>query len=183
MINLSPKKQLTPTKMKNNLIFLSALLFSTISFSQTERQITGKITDLITQSPIKGAAILAKGTIIGTTSKAQGEYSIKVPNDITHLIFKYAGYEKQEIEIDSRKMIDVQLINNESLEIEDFTYDEWKQKIEQIGTSEKEPRSPLAQEVYEFLRLSAEVERLEQELERPEIKKNEAAANPPPLKP
>ena len=74
-----------------------------------EVTVTGKITDQSTGEPLPGATIRVKGTNIGTITDSEGVYSISFPEGAQTLVFSFVGYESQEIEIGSQRVIDAQL--------------------------------------------------------------------------
>jgi TonB-linked SusC/RagA family outer membrane protein len=83
-----------------------------LNFESTARDvdidITGKITDESGQ-PLPGANVLVKGTTIGTTSDANGEYKLSVPTGSNTLVFSFIGYTTQEVTIDNRSRVDIAL--------------------------------------------------------------------------
>ena len=83
-----------------------------VNYEMRERKvdldISGKISDESGQ-PLPGANILVKGTTIGTTSDANGEYKLSIPDGSTTLIFSFIGYTTQEVSIDNRTRIDIAL--------------------------------------------------------------------------
>ncbi|HPF50326.1 MAG TPA: TonB family protein [Draconibacterium sp.] len=85
--------------------------YSNTNTSIKEFTVKGKITDL-NGNPISGAAVLIDGTTVGTISDRDGNYEIKLEDDNKTLIFVMLGYAKQEIEVNDRKEIDVQLIGD-----------------------------------------------------------------------
>ena len=71
--------------------------------------IKGRVTD-DTNEPLPGVSILLKGTILGTTTDANGDYSISVPDDMAStgvLVVSFIGYTKQEIAIGSQTTVNV----------------------------------------------------------------------------
>lgn len=62
--------------------------------------ISGKVSDAASGGPIPGVNILVKGTVLGTVTDTDGQFSIKVNSapPLT-LLFKYVGYSDQELEI------------------------------------------------------------------------------------
>lgn len=79
--------------------------------------IKGKITDAETGEALPGVSISVKGTTRGTSSNANGEYSLSVPNTKAVIVFTFVGYGKQEIPIGNRNQIDVRLkAENKALE-------------------------------------------------------------------
>ena len=83
--------------MKNLIIALFSLLFSSLTFSQTFL-INGKITDEKNQA-LPFSSVLVKGTTIGTNSNADGFYALKLPAGTYEFIFQYVGYKKKIVKI------------------------------------------------------------------------------------
>ncbi|MDO1450326.1 von Willebrand factor type A domain-containing protein [Rhodocytophaga aerolata] len=74
-----------------------------------DHKITGTITDAENSSPLPGVNILAKGTSIGTTSDAKGNYEITIPQSNGVVVFSYIGYKTLEVKVNNRQVIDVKL--------------------------------------------------------------------------
>lgn len=70
--------------------------------------VQGKLTDENNQ-PLPGVNIIVKGSTIGTTSDALGSYSIDVAEEDAVLIFSFIGYETQEISVNNRTEINIQM--------------------------------------------------------------------------
>ena len=96
----------------------SALLCTVFSFVlhsavyAQDKTVTGKITDSKDGSPVVGATIQAKGTRTGTSTRADGTYSITVPAGVTSLIVSSVGYETQEISIEGKTSVDIAFVPN-----------------------------------------------------------------------
>ncbi len=73
-----------------------------------EIKVKGKVTNEKGE-PISAAAVLVKGTTIGTISDMSGDYIIETDENNT-LIFAMTGYEKTEVEIKGKTTIDVKLV-------------------------------------------------------------------------
>ena len=72
------------------------LLFAGLQVVLAQRTITGRVAD--NQGlPLIGVTVLVKGTTIGTTTDADGNFSIQVPNDQSTLQLSYVGYTPQEV--------------------------------------------------------------------------------------
>jgi TonB-linked SusC/RagA family outer membrane protein len=82
---------------------------STTTSSEVEKRITGRVIDAENQ-PIPGVNVLVKGTTIGTTSDADGNYALDVPDDADILVFSFIGFVTQEVSISSRTTVDVTLV-------------------------------------------------------------------------
>ncbi|MGB5370505.1 MAG: TonB-dependent receptor [Flavobacteriaceae bacterium] len=87
-------------------IFVLTILFGVPSL-YAQSTVTGSVSDA--NGPLPGASIVVKGTTTGTQSDFDGNYSIEVPSGANTLIFSYIGYSAQEIAIDGRSSISVQL--------------------------------------------------------------------------
>jgi len=86
-------------------LFIISLIINSQIFAQN---ITGKIIDGTTNEPMIGATVQLKGKMVGTVSDLEGNYSIQAsPSDI--LIFSFTGYDKQEIPVGDKKVINVTL--------------------------------------------------------------------------
>lgn len=71
-------------------------------------QVSGIISDDQNQ-PLPGVNILVKGTTTGTTSDANGYYSLNVPNENSVLVYSFIGYVSKEIPIGTQTEINVQM--------------------------------------------------------------------------
>lgn len=71
-------------------------------------EVEGVVTDSETGEPLPGVNIVVKGTTKGTISEPDGSYSIEVEPDQT-LVFSFVGYEHQEVPVNGRNTINVEL--------------------------------------------------------------------------
>jgi len=83
------------------------LVFASFS-ALAQRTLTGKIVDNQGVS-MPGVNVIVKGTSAGTTSDAEGNYSIAVPNDAAVLVFSFIGYRSQEVTAGTKTSIDLTL--------------------------------------------------------------------------
>lgn len=72
------------------------------------RQVTGKVTD-VNGDPLAGVNIIVKGTTNGTSTDANGKFSIVVDNEDDLLVFSFIGYTPVEIRIASQTVVDITL--------------------------------------------------------------------------
>lgn len=75
-------------------------LFLVVSLAQAQSTATGTITDAA-GIPLIGVNVIVKGTVIGTATDLDGNYSLKVPEGATELEISYTGFETQTIDISS----------------------------------------------------------------------------------
>jgi TonB-linked SusC/RagA family outer membrane protein len=95
--------------MKVSVVFIMffATQAWTYSFGQ-QATVTGKVTGEADKL-LSGVSVQVKGTTKGTTTNAQGVYSISVSNNDV-LVFSYVGYEPQEIAAANKTEINVSLV-------------------------------------------------------------------------
>ena len=91
--------------------YFSVLLFLFVSFSlfaQTNIPIQGKVSDISGQG-LRGVSITLKGTSSGTTTDAEGNFSITVPNQNSVLVFSNVGYTAKEVTVGNQSNLSVDL--------------------------------------------------------------------------
>lgn len=76
--------------------------------SQAALTISGRVTSDIGEA-IPGVSVSVKGTTIGTSTNAEGDYTLTAPEGATTLVFSYVGYLTQEANINNRTVINVSL--------------------------------------------------------------------------
>jgi hypothetical protein len=53
--------------------------------------------------------VVIKGTTVGTTSDAEGNFTLNVPNDEAVLVFSFIGYRTQEVRVGTTTQFDIRL--------------------------------------------------------------------------
>ncbi|MDP4261570.1 MAG: TonB-dependent receptor [Bacteroidota bacterium] len=96
--------------MKKILLFLPCLCMALASFAQ--RTITGKVTD-DKGAPLANVSVSVKGTTTGTTTKADGTYSLVVPANAKIIVFSSVDMTPKEVAITSSSTISVSMITQE----------------------------------------------------------------------
>ncbi len=91
-----------------SLTVILSLVLSTFVYAQNK--ITGKVTDSETGEPLIGASVLTKETAKGAATDIDGNYSLEVSDEVKTLVVSYTGYTNQEVLIENRKVIDIQLV-------------------------------------------------------------------------
>ncbi|NPA37657.1 MAG: SusC/RagA family TonB-linked outer membrane protein [Chlorobi bacterium] len=71
--------------------------------------VTGQVTTPDDPKGLPGVNVYIKGTTTGTITDINGNYSIDVPDNNEILVFSFIGYDSQEIPINGRSRINVQL--------------------------------------------------------------------------
>lgn len=81
------------------------LICGSVMFAQTHT-VKGKVVDKANE-PLIGVAVNIKNTSQGSITDFEGNYSIQVNTENAVLVFSYIGYDKQEIKVGARNVIDV----------------------------------------------------------------------------
>ncbi len=91
-----------------SLLFFLINIFSIGVIAQNEKTVSGVIKDMQGVT-IAGVTVRVKGLTIGTSSDADGNYSIKVPINANTLIFSFVGMKAREVTIDGRSVVNVEM--------------------------------------------------------------------------
>lgn len=94
-----------PARTTKLLFFIFSLLLSTAVFAQ-QKTITGRVSS--NDTALNGVTVLVKGTSTATQTNENGEFTIIAPTKGT-LVFSFVGYAAQEIPVNDRSAINVQL--------------------------------------------------------------------------
>ncbi len=79
------------------LLMLTTVLMYSICIMAQERTVTGKVTDEKDNTPLSGVSVSVKGTTIGTTTGADGTFSLTVPETAKALHFTLVDYTEVEV--------------------------------------------------------------------------------------
>lgn len=94
-------------------VFLLALLISLPALAQiNDRPVSGLIADEKGEG-LPGVSVVLKGTTRGTTTDGNGRYKITVPNEKSVLIVSFVGYVRQEVVVNNRSVVDLQMKNDD----------------------------------------------------------------------
>ncbi|MDZ7690851.1 MAG: TonB-dependent receptor [Balneolaceae bacterium] len=85
---------------------ISLMFLTSVAFGQT---VTGTVTDAETGVTMPGVNISVQGTQIGTSSDADGEYSLDVPSLDGTLVFSFVGYETVNEPINGRQTVNIEM--------------------------------------------------------------------------
>ncbi len=96
--------------------YLSVLFFllSLVTFGQSSKVVTGKVTDGNGEAVI-GASVAVKGTTKGASTDVSGNFKIEVPNSSTTLVISFVGYDTQEIVVGNKTNFDIILTSKENV--------------------------------------------------------------------
>lgn len=71
--------------------------------------IQGRVTDGEKTSGLPGVSVVLKGTTKGTTTDADGNFKLAVPNANAVLVFSFVGYESRELTVGNQTTINISL--------------------------------------------------------------------------
>ena len=94
--------------MKKSLLGFIVLV-SLISANVRAQTVTGKVTEAGDGATLAGVSILVKGTSTGTSTDADGKFSINLPDRSAVLVVSFIGFATQEIAVGDRTAVDVVL--------------------------------------------------------------------------
>jgi TonB-linked SusC/RagA family outer membrane protein len=90
-------------------VFIFLLFTITAAFAQ-DRTVTGTVLSQQDGQPLEGVSVKLVGAEIGTSTGADGKYSIRVPKGKNSLVFSYLSYSSQTITIGSKNIVDVSMV-------------------------------------------------------------------------
>jgi len=98
--------------MKKVKLFFTVLVLSVCALAYGQNiTVKGTVSDASTGEPVPFASLQLKGTMTGTSTDANGEYSISVPTDGI-LVFSSVGYTTQEVAVNGKTTINVSLASD-----------------------------------------------------------------------
>jgi hypothetical protein len=94
--NLFADSNVTYTVMDRQIIIQPKEVSTENTSGQQQVKVTGKVTDSTTGESLPGVNIVVKGTMNGTLTDIDGNYSINVPSKSSVLVYSFVGYNPQE---------------------------------------------------------------------------------------
>lgn len=76
------------------------------------KSVSGTVTSVDDGTSIPGVSVSIKGTTLGAVTNIDGYYELVVPDDAVTLVFSFVGMRTQEILLDGRNVINIQLEND-----------------------------------------------------------------------
>lgn len=92
--------------MKKILLSVFAILLLSVQLMAQNQRVTGTVTSASDGSPISGVTVAATRGTLWTTTNAQGQYTISVPEQTT-LRFSYVGLTTVEVRVNNQTVINV----------------------------------------------------------------------------
>lgn len=104
-----------------------------VAFAQST--VSGTVSSAEDGNPIAGAAVLVKGTASGAYTDENGQFAVSVPEGATTLLVSFFGKLTQEVEIEGRSTIDIQLTEDVSTLDEVLVTGYGTQKAKEVTSS------------------------------------------------
>ncbi|MFV0591013.1 MAG: TonB-dependent receptor [Draconibacterium sp.] len=98
------------TEVNNKLILIERVKKATAgpTLLQQQNMVSGKVTDTSGQ-PLPGVTVIVKGTIVGTVTDEDGNFSFTVPDDAEILQFSFVGMKTKDVIIGDKKLFNVEM--------------------------------------------------------------------------
>ncbi|RYG34050.1 MAG: SusC/RagA family TonB-linked outer membrane protein, partial [Chitinophagaceae bacterium] len=90
-----------------SLTFL-CVLFS-LSLLAQDRVVSGKVKDATDGVPVVGASVQPKGAATGTSTGADGSFTVSVPSGVNTLVVSSAEFETLEVNVSGKNEVDISL--------------------------------------------------------------------------
>ncbi len=91
-------------------LILCLLFAGTVDSAMAQRIITGKVTSVGESTALPGVNVVVRGSTVGTSTDADGQYSLSVPTGPVTLTFSFIGLEPQEIAVGAgRSVVNVEM--------------------------------------------------------------------------
>ncbi|WP_199535575.1 TonB-dependent receptor [Rhodohalobacter sp. SW132] len=93
-------------------IYASVLVLFLFGMAHAQTEVSGTVTEEGTGEALPGVNIFVKSSPgVGTSTNLDGYFELEVPSLQDTLVFSFLGFERQEVAIDGREVVDVELTN------------------------------------------------------------------------
>lgn len=96
--------------MRRLLFFMLGMLLISAQLLAQNRTVAGKVTNSLGEG-VANVSITVKGSTIGTTTDNSGSFSLNVPSSAKSLVVSSVGYQDQEVPIEGKNSIQINLSN------------------------------------------------------------------------
>lgn len=98
--------------MKKLFLLLMIVAVSSISALAQNITVKGTVLEASDQEPVAGATVMAKGTDIGTSTDANGNFTLSVPANCKKLVVTFIGMHAQEVDVKPHVTVYMEEDNN-----------------------------------------------------------------------
>ncbi len=92
---------------KARIWIFSIALVTLCNVAEAQRTITGKIIASDDNAGVIGATVAVKGSLLGTATDVDGNFSLSVPNDAKVLVISSVGFYSQEVDISTANTVEI----------------------------------------------------------------------------
>lgn len=93
-------------------LFLAVFLFLFSQESMAQNKTLSGTVVGSDNSPLPGVSIVVKGTMLGTVTNFDGQFTLSVPRDAQTLVFSFVGMKPQEVEIGNQTTFNITLLED-----------------------------------------------------------------------
>ncbi|HNU78185.1 MAG TPA: carboxypeptidase-like regulatory domain-containing protein, partial [Prolixibacteraceae bacterium] len=90
-------------------VFLALVFLFSLGLASAQTAITGTVTDARDGSTLPGVNIIVAGTMVGTITDIDGNFSLTLPTDAGELVFSMVGYSTQTLPVGEATVYNVAL--------------------------------------------------------------------------
>lgn len=94
------------------LLLVCVFLLGGLAAMAQNRTVRGNVTSSDDSGGLPGVNVIQKNTTRGVTTDQNGDFSIEVTGNDAVLVFSFVGYERQEVVVGSRSVVNVSLISD-----------------------------------------------------------------------
>lgn len=91
------------------LLSLTFIISVYLNVSAQQQSITGSVTDSETGEPLAGVNVAVSGTTIGTSTDANGRYTLSPPADGSSILFSFIGFNTEKIVYIGQTIVDIKM--------------------------------------------------------------------------
>jgi len=96
------------------LLFVCVFLLAGAAAMAQNRTVKGKVTSSDDSGGLPGVNVVQKNTSRGVTTDQNGDFSIEITGNDAVLVFSFVGYERREVAVGNRSVVDVMLLPDEN---------------------------------------------------------------------
>src|SRR3979411_3209576 len=97
-------------KLQSKLLLGIFLMFFCAIHSQAQtKTVSGTVKSAEDGTPLSGVSVLVQGSSSGTVTDANGKFSLSIPSGKAKIVFSYAGFISQTIDVNNKSNIDIAL--------------------------------------------------------------------------
>ena len=93
--------------MKKRLLGFVVIFLVAGASALAQQTVSGRVTSSVDESPLPGVSVLVKGTSTGTSTDADGRFTLSVPDNNAVLVLSFIGFTTQEVPVGAQTNIEI----------------------------------------------------------------------------